>query len=53
MVTHDLDSLFSVCDRVAVLGDKKVLTIGPVDEVRRFDHPWVQSYFNTGRAVGR
>ncbi|MEM1285738.1 MAG: ABC transporter ATP-binding protein [Cohaesibacteraceae bacterium] len=53
MVTHDLDSLFSVCDRVAVLGDKKVLTIGPVEEVRRFDHPWVQSYFNTGRAFGR
>lgn len=53
MVTHDLDSLFSVCDRVAVLGNKKVLTVGTVDEVRTFDHPWVQSYFNTGRAVGR
>ena len=53
MVTHDLDSLFSVCDRVAVLGNKKVLTIGTVEEVRRFDDPWVQSYFNTGRAVGR
>ncbi|MEM1287316.1 MAG: ABC transporter ATP-binding protein [Pseudomonadota bacterium] len=53
MVTHDLDSLFSVCDRVAVLGQKKVLTIGTVDEVRRFDDPWVQSYFNTGRAANR
>ena len=53
MVTHDLDSLFSVCDRVAVLGNQKVLTVGTVDEVRRFDHPWVQNYFNTGRAVGR
>lgn len=53
MVTHDLDSLFSVCDRVAVLGNQKVLTVGTIDEVRRFDHPWVQSYFNTGRALGR
>ncbi|MEM6712102.1 MAG: ATP-binding cassette domain-containing protein [Pseudomonadota bacterium] len=53
MVTHDLDSLFSVCDRVAVLGDKRVLTVGTVDEVCRFDHPWVQRYFNSGRAVGR
>lgn len=53
MVTHDLDSLFSVCDRVAVLGNQKVLTVGTVDEVRTFDHPWVQSYFNTGRALGR
>lgn len=53
MVTHDLDSLFSVCDRVAVLGNQKVLTIGTVEEVRTFDHPWVQNYFNTGRALGR
>ncbi|MBV6657121.1 MAG: ABC transporter ATP-binding protein [Devosiaceae bacterium] len=53
MVTHDLDSLFSVCDRVAVLGQKKVLTIGTVDEVRQFDDPWVQRYFNTGRAAER
>jgi phospholipid/cholesterol/gamma-HCH transport system ATP-binding protein len=53
MVTHDLDSLFSVCDRVAVLGNQKVLTVGTVDEVRTFDHPWVQNYFNTGRALGR
>lgn len=53
MVTHDLDSLFSVCDRIAVLGQKRVLTIGTVDEVRRFDDPWVQDYFNTGRAANR
>lgn len=53
MVTHDLDSLFSVCDRIAVLGKQRVLTIGTVDEVRRFDDPWVQAYFNTGRAEGR
>ena len=53
MVTHDLDSLFSVCDRVAVLGGRKVLTVGTVEEVRRFDDPWVQRYFNSGRAAGR
>ena len=53
MVTHDLDSLFSVCDRIAVLGQKRVLTIGTVDEVRQFDDPWVEAYFNSGRAASR
>ncbi|MEM6383908.1 MAG: ABC transporter ATP-binding protein [Pseudomonadota bacterium] len=53
MVTHDLDSLFSVCDRIAVLGQKRVLTIGTVEEVRRYDDPWVQRYFNSGRASER
>jgi phospholipid/cholesterol/gamma-HCH transport system ATP-binding protein len=53
MVTHDLDSLFSVCDRIAVLGDKKVLTVGTIDEVKAFDHPWVKEYFLQGRAKNR
>ena len=50
MVTHDLDSLFSVCDRIAVLGNKHVLVEGTIDEMLEFDDPWVQSYFKGERA---
>ncbi|MCV0398126.1 MAG: ATP-binding cassette domain-containing protein [Rhizobiaceae bacterium] len=50
MVTHDLDSLFSVCDRIAVLGEKRVLIEGTVQEMLEFDHPWVKSYFRGKRA---
>lgn len=50
MVTHDLDSLFSVCDRIAVLGQKKVLVEGTLDDMLAFDDPWVQSYFRGKRA---
>jgi len=53
LVTHDLDTLHAICDRVAVLAEHKVLTIGPLDEVAKFDHPWVQEYFSgpRGRTV--
>jgi ABC-type transport system involved in resistance to organic solvents, ATPase component len=50
MVTHDLDSLFSVCDRIAVLGGKKVLVAGTVADMLEFDDPWVKSYFRGKRA---
>jgi len=50
MVTHDMDSLFNICDRVAVLVDKQVV-IGSLDEIVRSPHPWIQSYFNDPRAV--
>ena len=50
MVTHDLDSLFSVCDRIAVLGDKKVAVEGTLEEMFESDDPWVQSYFRGKRA---
>lgn len=50
MVTHDLDSIFAICDRVAVLGNKKVLVEGTVEELLKFPDPWVQSYFNGKRA---
>ncbi len=50
MVTHDLDSLFSVCDRIAVLGQKRVLIKGTIEDMLAFDDPWVQSYFNGKRA---
>ncbi|SHO67096.1 phospholipid/cholesterol/gamma-HCH transport system ATP-binding protein [Pseudoxanthobacter soli DSM 19599] len=45
MVTHDLDSLYSICDRIAVLGEKRVLVAGTLDDMLAFDHPWVKSYF--------
>ena len=53
LITHDLDTLIAICDRVAVLGDGKVLACGTVDQLRAFDHPWVQEYFGgpRGRAA--
>lgn len=50
MVTHDLDSLFSVCDRIAVLGNKKVLVQGTVKDMLASEEPWVKSYFRGKRA---
>lgn len=50
MVTHDLDSLFSVCDRIAVLGQKRVLVEGTIEDMLAFDDAWVQSYFRGKRA---
>ncbi|MEM7694314.1 MAG: ABC transporter ATP-binding protein [Pseudomonadota bacterium] len=49
MVTHDLDSLHSVCDRVAVLADRKVVKTGTVPELLDYPHPWVQEYFRGER----
>jgi phospholipid/cholesterol/gamma-HCH transport system ATP-binding protein len=50
LVTHDLDTLYEICDRVAVLADKRVVINAPIEEVERFDHPWVQEYFHGPRA---
>ncbi len=52
MVTHDLDSLHTACDRIAVLADKRVLIEGSFTEMLQFDHPWVRSYFRGPRARG-
>ena len=49
MVTHDLDSLYAITDRIAVLIDKKV-TIGSLEELRPNPHPWIQDYFHGPRA---
>jgi phospholipid/cholesterol/gamma-HCH transport system ATP-binding protein len=49
MITHDLDSLYAICDRVAVLADKKVVATGPIAELKRSEHPWIQEYFNGPR----
>lgn len=50
MVTHDLDSLYSCCDRIAVLADKTVLVTGTIAELRQVEHDWVRSYFHGKRA---
>ena len=52
MVTHDLDSLAEVCDRIAVLVDHKVMA-GTLDEITRIDHPWIQDYFHGARGQYR
>jgi phospholipid/cholesterol/gamma-HCH transport system ATP-binding protein len=53
LITHDLDTLYTICDRVAVIADRKVLVNAPIDEVAVFDHPWIQEYFHgpRGRAA--
>ncbi len=56
MITHDLDSIFAVCDRIAVLADKRVVREGaPMDLVRDPGHPWVKEYFcgERGRLIAR
>lgn len=49
MVTHDLDSLVTACDRIAILRDGKVLAVGPLDAVSQVDDPWVAEYFGGPR----
>jgi len=53
LITHDLDTLYAICDRVAVLADHKLLAVAPGAELEKLDHPWVQEYFNgpRGRAA--
>ncbi|MCC5973816.1 MAG: ABC transporter ATP-binding protein [Rubellimicrobium sp.] len=50
LVTHDLDTLHAVCDRIAVLAEKKVLVTGTMQEMLNVDHPWVHEYFHGPRA---
>jgi phospholipid/cholesterol/gamma-HCH transport system ATP-binding protein len=53
LITHDLDTLWAICDRVAVLADKRVVATGTIEELLALDHPWIQEYFNgpRGRAA--
>ncbi len=53
MVTHDLDSLHTVCDRIAVLADGKVIAAGPMSEMLASEHPWMKAYFRGERGSGR
>ncbi len=50
LITHDLDTLYAICDRVAVLADHKVIATAPIDEIEKLDHPWVREYFHGPRA---
>ena len=50
MVTHDLDSLYTVCDRIAALGDGRIIAQGPIDAMLASEDPWVRSYFHGKRA---
>lgn len=50
MVTHDLASLTTVCDRVAALADGKIVAIGPMRELLQSEHPWVRAYFHGKRS---
>ena len=53
LITHDLDTLYAICDRVAVLADKKVVAVGTIEELLALDHEWIQEYFKgpRGRAA--
>lgn len=50
MVTHDLDSLHTVCDRIAVLADHKIIASGTMDTMLASDHPWLRAYFHGKRS---
>ena len=52
MVTHDLESLDRACDRVAALADGQIVATGPLSEIHKDSHPWVQEYFSGLRASG-
>jgi phospholipid/cholesterol/gamma-HCH transport system ATP-binding protein len=55
MITHDLDSLYAICDRIAVIADKRIVAIGTTDELEKSDHPWIRQYFlgPRGRAAAQ
>ena len=53
LITHDLDTLYAICDRVAVLADRQVVAIGTIPELLALNHEWIQEYFRgpRGRAA--
>lgn len=53
LITHDLDTLHEICDRVAVLADNQVIAVDTITNLMKLDHPWIQEYFNgpRGRAA--
>ncbi len=55
MITHDLDSLYAITDKVAVLAEKGIVAKATVQELERSDHPWIREYFlgPRGRAAGK
>ena len=53
MVTHDLDSLYAICDRVAVLGSGRVIAVGAIADLLKSEEPWIREYFHGVRGEGR
>ncbi len=53
LITHDLDTLFDITDRVIALADGKVLADGPIQEIVKIDHPWIRSYFSSRSKDGK
>jgi phospholipid/cholesterol/gamma-HCH transport system ATP-binding protein len=55
LITHDLDTLYAICDRIAVLADQKVVAVGTIEELLALDHQWIQDYFKgpRGRTAAR
>jgi len=53
LVTHDLDTLYTICDRVAVLAQKRVLVVDTLEKVAATDDEWIREYFHgpRGRAA--
>jgi phospholipid/cholesterol/gamma-HCH transport system ATP-binding protein len=53
LITHDLDTLHAICDRVAVIADRRIIAVGTIPELLALDHEWIQEYFNgpRGRAA--
>ena len=49
MITHDLDSLYKITDQVAVIADKKIVAMAPVEDLQASDQPWIKSYFHGAR----
>jgi len=50
LITHDLDTLYAVCDRVAVLAERRLVANAPLAEIEAIDHPWIKRYFHGPRA---
>lgn len=49
LITHDLDTLYEICDRVAVIAEKKIIAVGTIPELIATGHPWIEEYFNGPR----
>lgn len=51
LITHDLDTLYAICDCVAVLAERHILAVGTIEELRENPHPWIQKYFLGERGI--
>lgn len=53
LITHDLDTLYEICDRVAVIAEKQIIAVGTIPELIETGHPWIEEYFTgpRGRAA--